>query len=219
MSEKMITRENPVIAGVDPGLATGGFVIVDTSGDRQVLAAHSITTDSKTRKEAENEAKRVAEDCGGWGDREFTAAVLRAERWVEQFERHLNEFDREIDFFAVESFVDQRSRAREEKQRLVRNRWHTPLVMGCLTCALERYGASTRNRRVLYQNAGIVIRQWSAELSQLAERANKTSDVVIAGDHLVSNDHQRKALVHALALDLRLKEARRNEQPKQTIRT
>jgi hypothetical protein len=194
------------IAGIDPGLASGGMVVIATGPDR-VIEAYSLVEKKGRHAAAKSEARALAEPLDGWSDAEFSAAALRAEQWRDQFATALDQFEAEhgaIDFFAVESFVDQRSRAREEKNRLVKNRWQTPLVIGLLAAELEKRDISVRNQRLIYQNAGIVIRQWSAELAELKNRGKGSPDLVVPGDHKISNDHQRKALVHALALSLRL---------------
>lgn len=145
-----------------------------------------------------------------------------------------------IAVFGVESFVDQPSRARQQfscrackasfgrwssvcpgcqksgsletKSRLTKNIWHTPLLMGGLhTVLAEECGATVRNHRVIYQNAGIVISQWGSELAALKKRGRGTRDLVVVGDGQVGNDHERKAFVHARASSVRLRQLLREK--------
>lgn len=195
------------IAGVDPGLASGGLVILDQ--EPQVIMAASMVEKAKGKAVSVDTANKLVSDLGGWSDKEFITAELRARAWVDAFSIIVDDFVLEhgpIDLWAVESFVDQRSRAREEKEQLLRNRWHTPLVMGLLIPVFEKHGATTANGKLVYQNAGIVIRQMSLEIATLKNRtrANK-KDVVVRGDTVIRNDHQRKAFAHAYALSIRAK--------------
>lgn len=194
------------IAGIDPGLASGGIVVIE-GWPESVIYAKSLVASTSSAKQAAKETGEILSPTNGWGDKEFTAAVLRAEAWRNVFVRTLHEIldDHDIDVFAIESFVDQRSRAREEKQRLIKNRWHTPLVMGMIHQELEKRDFNVRNHGVVYQNAGIVIKQANVEIAQLKARKSK-EDLVVPGDRVITNDHLRKALAHALALSLRLKE-------------
>lgn len=193
-----------LIAGLDPGLRTGGLVVVEKTTSERVLASISIVEPAGAVAQARKRADDLAARLGGWSDREFLAAALRADKWCERLVSALDEIEVEhgpIDIFAVESFIDQPSKA----QRVQRKRWMTPLVMGQLAVVLRQRGSDVANGRVVYQNAGVVIRQWSAEIGLLAQRRRgATNSVVIAGDEQVGNDHERKALAHALALSLRL---------------
>jgi hypothetical protein len=202
----IIMNNELLIAGVDPGLASGGLVLLSSVGP-EVRAAVSLVEKKSQREAAQQRAGDLAAELDGWSDREFASAALRAENWRDSFAQAVDQLIAEqgpIDYFAVESFVDQRSRAREEQQRLVRNRWQTPLVIGMLAVVLEQRGITVGNQRLIYQNAGIVIRQWSAELSELKDRRRGQSDLFVSGDRQISNDHQRKAWAHAMALRLRL---------------
>jgi hypothetical protein len=203
------------IAGIDPGLASGGFVVI-RGGDRSVIKAYSLVESKREREEAKDLAVHFSNQAGIWGDNEFTTAVFRAEKWMQTFDQSYNDFNNEygkIDYFAIESFVDQRSRAREEKQQLLKNRWHTPLLIGLLVAYLNERDYKPQNHNLFYQNAGIIIRQWSTEIGMLAARkkGKNAKDVVVKNDHLITNDHQRKALVHAFALSLRLRDKIRKD--------
>jgi hypothetical protein len=197
---------SPLIAGVDPGLASGGLVLISIQPN-EVLAAISLVEKKGQRQAAQQEVKELAADLDGWSDKEFASAMLRAESWRDNFRIAVDQLLEEygaIDYFAVESFVDQRSRAREEQQRLVSNRWQTPLAIGLMSQVLEQREITVRNQRLIYQNAGIVIRQWSTELSALKNRRRGQEDLYIPGDRQITNDHQRKAWAHAMALRLRV---------------
>ena len=177
-----------------------------SSPDESVLAALSLVE----KRGAIAAAKSIYTEAtpSEWGDKEFSVAALRATAWAEALINFLDQFEREqapIDYFAIESFVDQRSRAREDKNRLVRNRWQTPLVIGLVQAALARREVTVANGRLVYQNAGIVIRQQADEIARLKVGG------FIPGDHLIKNDHQRKALAHALALSLRLQNQLHNQ--------
>lgn len=200
------------VLGIDPGLATGGMVLLEslTTRDR-VIAAGSLVEKRGTAGDAKREVSEITDGLSGWGDREFAAAALRAERWIERFDPIFMEWSEKhgINKIAIESFVDQRSRAREDQQRLVRDRWKTPLLIGELATYLSSKGFTTASGGVTWQNAGVVIRQWSRELALLENRRARSEDVIFTGDHLVGNDHERKALAHAAALSLRIKRARK----------
>lgn len=198
-------NDSYLIAGVDPGLASGGVAIL-RSPKEEVVAASSLVEKRGSVKLAE-EAYQSSSDID-WGDREFSVASIRANSWLNNFIDFIDQVEGDyqpIKFYAIESFVDQRSRAREEKQRLVRNRWQTPLVMGLLQAELASRGFSVAAGNLFYQNAGLVITQQKNEINRLKQGG------LIPGDDLIKNDHQRKALAHALALSLRL-----NHQPEMT---
>jgi hypothetical protein len=195
-----------LVAGIDPGLASGGLVVIDVNDRERVVAAISLVETAAERAYARTQADEALAAWGGWSDREFVTATFRAQRWLGQFQQALATITEHqpVTYFAVESFVDQRSRAREEQQRLIKNRWHTPLVIGLLMSELERYGATAGNERVVYQNAGVVIRQLADEIARLKNRKG-VRDILVPGDQMIRNDHQRKAFAHALALSLRLR--------------
>jgi hypothetical protein len=198
-----------IVCGIDPGLASGGLVLVERQGSREeVLRSVSLVEKRGAAKRALTQTRERSALLGGWGDNQFTAAATRSAAWMNLFRETLKEIaaaDQSIDFFAIESFVDQPSRARQEKAGLLRNRWQTPLTMGRLAEELERRGYSPEKGNLFYQNAGTVLRQWKTELG-LLEKRKRGEDTLLPGDSLVSNDHERKALVHALALLLRLEE-------------
>lgn len=231
------------IAGIDPGLASGGLVVIDPLDKDRVLVSYSMVEAAGEAKKAEKDARSLLAEFEEWGDREFTSAILRSEAWLEKLRINIREAEREfgrIAVFGTESFVDQHSRARqrfacrackanfgrwtqvcpncgktgtlEPKSRLTKNIWHTPLLMGGLhTVLAEECGATVRNHRVVYQNAGIVISQWGPQLAALKKRGRGKQDLDVVGDGQVGNDHERKALVHARALSLRLRQLLREQ--------
>jgi hypothetical protein len=202
------TNNALLIGGVDPGLASGGLVVLRLPQE-QVVAAMSLVEPRDAKRRAQKEALAIADRYfGGWSDVEYLAADARAAMWVQRFGRALDDLEAEhgrVSCFAVESFVDQPSRARRERRALVRHRWQTPLLMGRLARELEDRGYAPHNGGVVYQNAGIVLKQMSSELAQLRARRRDDVDVIVDGDRLVTNNHTRTALMHALALSLRMK--------------
>lgn len=194
------------IDGIDPGMSSGGAVALACSGrDERLVAAFSLVENKREQREATAAARALVERLG-WGDPEFTTAYLRARAWIEKLARWLDETTEAhgaADYYAVESFTDQHSRARKDKAGLLRKRWQTPFVIGMLLDELARRGATPENGRVVFQNAGVVLPQHAGELALLIDPARRDG-AVVDGDSLITNDHQRKALVHALALSLRL---------------
>ena len=184
---------------------------IDALDSDRVLGAVSMVEKRGVVKQAETEARRLADLLGGWSDLEYGAASLRVDRWMETFISGFEAIEDEHGaphYVAVESFVDQRSRAREEQQRLVKNRWMTPLLIGELAVYLADRGYTVANGRLIYQNAGTVIKQWATEIGMLENRrarGKSAEDLLVVGDHQVSNDHLRKAFVHARALSVRVR--------------
>lgn len=207
-----VNNDSYIIGGIDPGMRTGGIVLLQTDPEK-VLAAYSMVETRGTTTAANAQTETIL--SAGWGDKEFTSAALRANGWLERFKEILDEIEEvhgHVRVWAIESFVDQRSRAREEQERLVRKRWMTPLVMGLLAYELQERGYSVDDNTIVYQNAGVVIRQNNEEIARLANRRNKQLDVVVPGDHLITNDHTRKAFAHALSLSSRYPNIRREEE-------
>jgi hypothetical protein len=192
-----------IVAGIDPGLASGGFVIIDRSAKDRVLAAFSFVEKSGSARGAKEAARVFAEAIGGWGDLGFLSADLRARAWITRFLDALDEFERDhepVQVFAIESFVDQAQHAK----KMLQKRWQTPFTIGMLINELGVRGATPTNGRIIYQDAGRVLRQFSEEIGRLQSRGKAERDVVVAGDRVITHEHQRSALAHALALSLRL---------------
>jgi hypothetical protein len=220
----MENASHTVLLGIDPGLRSGGIVALDQADHDRVLAAFSIVERSGDAKKALAEAKRISKELFGakdWSDYEYTAASVRASVWIAAAAAALDEIEARfgpIVAVACESFVDQRSRAREEKNRLLAKRWQTPHVIGRLEALLESRGIAVANGRLVYQNAGIVLQQLRNERAIIATDAGivlendsspaKASDprhdgLVCPGDSLIGNEHELSALLHALALSFR----------------
>lgn len=192
-----------LIGGIDPGLASGGFVVIDRADQKRVLEAHSLVEEAGTVKRSREEASVLAARLGGWSDIEFLAADMRAQAWVQRFISVLNAFEAEygvIDMFGVESFVDQAQHAK----KMMKNRWQTPFLTGMLVRELAQRDITAANGRLIYQNAGTILSQLSEERGRLEARRKNDRDLIVPGDRQVTNEHQRSALAHALALDLRL---------------
>jgi hypothetical protein len=190
------------LVGIDPGFGSGGFVGVDATQSDQVVFSRSLVSKASQRKAHRERAQQLLERFGepGWGDLEYTEADLQAEVWVDSVLDTLAEFSRDFaepDLIAVESFVDQPSKAK----KILKGRWKTPHTIGVLASALRPLGFTAENGRLVYQNAGTVLTQFSAELATLDQRKKPYADgVIVPGDRLVGNEHERRALVHALAL-------------------
>lgn len=195
------------ILGVDPGVASGGAVLIKSNNT--IISARSLVEKKNDKNKANESSKKILDSMDGWGDREFYSLVLRSHNWINRFKEYYKEMVNEhgaIDYIVIESFVDQRSRAREEKKQLLINRWHTPFLMGELTYLLKKEEYVV-GENIIFQNAGIVIRQWKNELDLLSSRKKlDRSDIVVKNDNIIRNDHLRKALIHALAFSLRLKD-------------
>jgi hypothetical protein len=194
------------VGGIDPGLASGGLAVVrGDSINIEVLAAASFVEPKGSVAKSKSLAEDYSEFTQGGIDKEFTAAMLRADQWMIKFKAALDQVEElDIDAFAVESFVDQRSRAREEANRLVKNRWQTPIVIGMIAIELAKRDYKIENNKLFYQNAGIIIRHWSKEIGALKARQVSGKDLLFPGDACITNDHQRKALAHGLGLLVRL---------------
>lgn len=198
------------IAGIDPGLRSGGLVLIESDPER-VLASVSLVEKPGDSKQARAEVESVAEALGGWADKQFASACLRAESWMERFAEafeRLAEQNGEIAMIACESFVDQPSKARKEKAGLLARRWQTPLLTGFLVPYLAARGYTVANGRLVFQNAGVVIPQMRSELAILENGRAPDKEAVVPGGSLVGNDHERKALAHALALAIRVRRHR-----------
>ena len=198
---------NPrIVAGLDNGLASGALVVIDRLAPKfreRVLAAVSLVEPRGVKAAADRQAREIAETFGGVHDKEFTSAHIRAGLWVARFSTALDEIEAEfgpVEVFGVEAFDDQAQHAK----KLIKGRWKTPLLLGRLAVELEGRGITVENGRLVYQNAGIVLKQFKDELQKLAARQTKTLDMVRPNDRTVTNEHQRSAFSHACALSLRL---------------
>lgn len=204
---------SPRIAGIDPGLASGGLVAIDASDRDRVLAAFSIIPSApRLRRQARTQAAQIAEIAGGWSDKQFLAACLRAQNWIARCETALDQIEADhgpIGAYAIESFTDQPSRSGKSKKKrggdLISNRWQTPLVIGMLLDSLAQRGVTLTSGQVFLQNAGVVLPQKELEWTLIAEHPGEP-DVVVPGSELISDEHTRSALMHALSLAERARE-------------
>jgi hypothetical protein len=163
------------VLGIDPGLATGGMVLLEVEPER-VLKVQRLKT-----KPGEGES--VA------GEKQFSQAVARGRIQVAQMREFL--IETEPDFISIESFVDLASR----KGKQDRKRWTTPLVIGMLDSCLQDLGMEDKVR---YQNPSVLF-QFRVEINQIAEANRKRgrSDSLVLGDKLLSNEHLISAWAHA----------------------
>lgn len=207
------------VIGIDPGLATGGMVLIKVGASDQkdeVIDVFSLV-DKKSLIEADRQKSRdiINASSRPWGDRKFTETSLRVDRWVEMATAKIKEWEvkyKAIQAIAIESFVDQPSRAKQ----IMQLRWQTPFLMGVLAARLKDMGYTPENGRVFYQNAGTVLKQWQFEIERLKKskrknRASKDEWIIVKGDFKVTNDHLRKALAHGLALCIRIRENQKSK--------
>jgi hypothetical protein len=190
------------VGGIDSGLGSGGLAIIDRAGAGRVAASYSFVEPKGGLRAARERARALLEPLDGWGDVEFLTAHLRALAWMEAFGASLDRFEAEhgkVGILAVESFIDQHQHAR----RMMRNRWQTPFLMGLLTADLTRRGFSPEEGTLVYQDAGVILKQLSEELEEMKERSSKRP-VLLDGDETITNAHERSAYAHAYALRLRL---------------
>lgn len=190
-------------AGIDPGLTSGGLVVVERGSER-IVAARSLVPTPATKREATESAEDAL------GSRAFTAADILAAIQARAAATALSELIADhgpITAVCVEGFIDQPSRVTAEKKGLVKERWKTPLMIGHLSEQLATVGFRVDLRNLAYTDAGVVIKHFSVELSRLAaRRRGDRKELVAPGDHLLTNDHLRKAWAHASWLSLRHKD-------------
>jgi len=165
------------VLGVDPGLATGGMVLIEANPER-VLAVGRMKTIA-------SQGEQVA------GEKQFASAVARARIQA----KALREFAEEHnpDHISIESFVDLASRAGKED----RKRWTTPLVIGMMDAELRDLGMADRIR---YQNPSVLY-QFRVEINQIMEanrqRGKRQKDALCLDDRLLTNSHLISAWAHA----------------------
>lgn len=183
----------PLVIGIDPGLSSGGLVAIAGRSER-VVAAYSLVRPGVPSRRADADAEPLT------GDRNFTLAMRIAAAQSARIAElvALIGSEHRIVRIGVESFVDQRSRAREEQARLVKDRWKTPLVIGYAAALLAPIGFTTEDGSLVYQDASTVLRHMSAQLAALRDPAR--SEPVCENDHLLTNDHMRTAWAHAVWL-------------------
>ncbi len=186
-----------LIVGIDPGYTSGGLVLIKPE---LVLATKTL----RPTKDDRAKAKAVVARDSAHGDKSFTAATIIAVSQAKLAKETLLAWQKEygdFELIAIESFIDQRSRAREEKAHLLKERWKTPLMIGALLGELEAIGML---EQVVWQDAGRVIRQFRSEIDAIAKYAPHKRDAIMKGDHQLKNDHLRKAWAHAAWRQMRI---------------
>jgi len=179
-----------LIIGVDPGLATGGIVLLRVVDD-QVLAADRFARIQRGKTpESLPGADRAFADANRIAARRAAQLCAVIGAWQEQFGP--------IGCVALESFIDQASRGRA----LVKERWTTPLVIGHLAARLADQGYAEPDGTLVFQDAGMVLRHFQSELA----RMQAGEDGVTGGQELLTNEHMRSAWAHAAWLALRLRD-------------
>jgi hypothetical protein len=167
-----------LVAGIDPGLATGGMVAIV---NHKIVAVQSL--------------KSVREENDSTGDPVFTDAILRAEKICVTVTQTLFQWEREwgpIQLIGIESFVDLPSRLRHQNAAgqpiWIKDRWKTPLVIGMMHAYLREYPLQYYNPAIL--------QSFRDELSGLQDPARRGK--IYPGAELLSNDHLMKAWCHAM---------------------
>lgn len=181
-----------IIVGIDPGVSTGAIVAYNAATDSVCFAL--AASRSKSDRDAAKQAVSAMP-----GSREFAAADLLAQAQATTMLTAVDDIVAQFDLphrIAVEAFVDQRSRAREEKAQLLRDRWKTPLVIGHLSAGLAPRGFTVAAGTLVWQDAGIVQRHYATELAAL--RAGEFGEPFLPQNaRLLSSEHRRDAWAHA----------------------
>lgn len=186
------------MCGIDPGLATGGMVLLGPGGD--VLDVHSLGV----RK---GRAGSVGDEHA---DAQFTEAVLRANVYVPSALAKLAEW--EPDHVAMETFTDQESRAKRRNSKgqvqFDRNRWMTPLVIGVMLPGLEDLGFDMGSGRLHLQNPAI-LHQFRDEIGlydhRLKQGKGPLRQLLSAGDEQLTSEHLVRAWCHGTYRQIRLR--------------
>lgn len=194
-------NETVYIGGIDPGLATGGFVVLQMSKPAltkppTVVWASSFVEKASVRKELQASLPAYYQQRPG--DKNYALADLRAEAWCAKLDVALSEYHDQFPLpaaIAVESFIDQGSRS---SGVWIKERWKTPHLIGRLVTILEKWGYTVSNGGLLFQDAGVALKQLQGELARMA-----AGEVFIPGGELLTNDHLRKSWAHAYTLALR----------------
>jgi hypothetical protein len=200
-----MTRRAMNLSACDPGISSGGLVSIDPSDGDRVHLSRSLGPSTAERRAATATAARILEMHleKGWGDSEFLVADLLAQDWRQKFRSGLDEIELlrgPIDWFAIESFVDFHSKAKQ----MLRDRWKTPLVIGYALAELRARGITPESGRLIFQNAS-VLGNYGDDLADLKSRVKPYPDgVVVPGDSLIGSDHEASALMHARELSHQL---------------
>lgn len=180
-----------LIIGIDPGLTSGGVVLLEGPTER-VIAAKSLVA-------------RIPRLEVPLGDKAFTAAERHAAHQADAVGAAVSQMRAEhgeIVAIGMESFIDQPHRARTARH--IKERWKTPLAIGHICARLHSLGFSSAEGTLIFQDPSI-LGQFARELGALEARPRTSSaQVVCAGDHLLTNDHLRKAWAHGAWLNIRI---------------
>lgn len=180
-------QTQPVIVGIDPGVATGAAVALTAQpAAEEVLDAISVSTRSDKQLEIV-------------GDRHFTDAVRRARQAADRLLGFIDRWQPAL--VCIESFVDLESKHTRRRAAGQSGhsqlRWMTPLTIGMLDAELRRLGYEDHIR---YQNPG-VLAQLASEIARL-DHARKNKQLtahpqVVRGQHLLTSEHRVRAWAHA----------------------
>lgn len=170
---------NPdTLMGIDPGMSTGGAVLIQRSPEMVLDALRLKTPPQKWDREQP-------------GDKQFSDSILRARG---QADALLQFIDRHRPgLLAIESFVDLVSHTGKEN----RLRWQTPLVIGMLDAGIRDLGYE--DHQIRYQNPVVLhqMRDERSKLNQANKAQRKRKDwVLVPGDQLISNQHLISAFLH-----------------------
>ncbi len=157
------------VVGIDPGLANTAVVVLE---DGRVTVSKTIATK-------------------GEGPRPSFESVMARGLYIAREVADTCDPLWNVTAVAIEGYEDfggGHLRTREGKP--IPNRWTTPAV-----CALLGQTLISRNYPVVWQRASVVMRQYGPY--KAAWRKGQRG--VVPGDSLVTNDHERSALCHALA--------------------
>lgn len=184
------------IGGIDPGLGTGGFVVLrrDAPGEFAPIVFAASLVERKRDRDALAASLPAYYDERP-GDRHYALADLRAQAQARRALAALDAYAAEhppMAAIAIESFIDQGSRAAGP---FVKDRWKTPHAIGRLVTNLELRGYTTQDGTLLWQDAGVILRQLAEEIRRLAR-----GERVVEGAQMLTNDHLRKAWAHAQGL-------------------
>lgn len=178
------------IIGVDPGLSSGGIVLMQVADDRVLAADRFARIQRGTTPESYPGTDRAFADANRIATRRAIQLAEVITAWQEAFGP--------VGCIAVESFVDQASRGRA----LVKERWTTPLVIGHLAARLGDLGFCEPEGTLVFQDAGMVLRHFQSELARM--QAGEKD--IAPGQELLTNEHMRSAWAHAAWLALRIRD-------------
>lgn len=177
------------IIGVDPGLSSGGIVLLRVEDDCVIAADKFARIQRGTTAESYPGADKAFADANRIAMRRAVQLAERVGEWHAQVG---------VGMIALESFVDQASRGRA----LIKERWTTPLVIGHLAARLADIGYSEPEGTLVFQDAGMVLRHFQSELARM--QAGEPG--ITPGQEHLANEHMRSAWAHAAWLALRIRD-------------